>query len=91
MQLAFRLENMGNAERRFYVTRGQKGFLDRIEWAAFIIGAAISSCREIETPMAGKNSLREDLYADGGGFDAERSAGFAPGSVVCAFHEIAVS
>jgi hypothetical protein len=27
-----------------------------------------------ETPMAGKNSLLEDLYTDSGGFDAERAA-----------------
>jgi hypothetical protein len=37
-----------------------------------IIGVAIPSCREAETPMAGKNSLLEDLYADSGGFDAKR-------------------
>jgi hypothetical protein len=46
-----------------------------VEEAKFsITEVTIAFCREIETPIAAKNSLLEDLYTDSGSLDAQRAA-----------------
>jgi hypothetical protein len=66
----YRIEDLtvaGLMLARFWKALGSRGT------SGLITDVAIASCREIETPMAGKNSLLEDLYTDSGSFDAERA------------------